>query len=166
MKFKHYGSEHFVKGKFIKVRNADANGMPNKPKRNSCLWASPIREDGTDDWGEWCENEQFSTGDNSKWFIFKLSDNAKLLTLNGREDLDKFVNSKYQRMFPFEHTIAHILNPDFEKISEDYDAMLVYMTYEGDIGFEGSYYRLYGWDVDTLLVFNPDIIIEIESSEN
>ena len=55
---------------------------------------------------------------------------------------------------------------DFEELAKNYDGIMVWMYRSTDISYEtklfdGMYYRLYGWDVDTLVVFNPDIIEEI-----
>ena len=55
-------------------------------------------------------------------------------------------------------------NVGFVFVKEDYDAMLVYMYRSSDISEDGlfnnesMYYKLYGWDVDTLLVLNPNVI--------
>ena len=56
-------------------------------------------------------------------------------------------------------------NIDFEELAKEYDGIMVWIYRSSDIdltrmSFDGIYYRMYGWDVDTLVVFNPDIIEE------
>lgn len=169
MEFIHHGSEHFEKEKFKMVTKMDDRLMRNKPGNNEGLWASPVTKDGTDSWNEWCDEHDFSIGDNSKWFKFKLKEGSKVLVLKNKEDLDRFSESKYQRHFDFLHlplgTSEHDLYPDFYKLKDDYDAILVYITWEGEDGLDGSYYRLYGWDADSLLIFNPEVIVETDSSD-
>ena len=46
---------------------------------------------------------------------------------------------------------------DFEKLAEIYDAMVVYISADYNL-----YYRLYGWDVDSVLVFNPNVVEVVE----
>ena len=56
---------------------------------------------------------------------------------------------------------------DFEELAKEYDGIMVWMYRSKDIDketrmFDGMYYRMYGWDVDTLVVFNPDVIEEVD----
>ena len=44
---------------------------------------------------------------------------------------------------------------DFEKLAQEYDAIEVLIS-----GDPGLYYELYGWDCDSILIMNPEIIIE------
>ena len=57
---------------------------------------------------------------------------------------------------------------DFEELAKEYDGIMVWMYRSKDIDeearmFDGMYYRMYGWDVDTLVVFNQDIIEEVDA---
>ena len=40
---------------------------------------------------------------------------------------------------------------DFERVAKDYDFI--------DFKVKELYYQLYGWDLDSILVLNPDVII-------
>ena len=46
---------------------------------------------------------------------------------------------------------------DFEKLSKEYDAIEVNISECRDL-----YYSLYGWDCDSIVIMNPDIIEEIK----
>ena len=50
---------------------------------------------------------------------------------------------------------------DFEKLSKEYDAIEVFISKD-----EQLYWDLYGWDCDSILIMNSDIIEEVRSSEN
>ena len=143
----HYGSDHFDLDEFSPIRNID---LHNKPSGG--LWASPYNSKRS--WYDWCKSEKFRTDRLDKWFTFTLKDDAKVLTIKTEQDLcklkndgfyiDAFTKTKYSLPFSY---------PDFEKLCIDgYDAIEVYMN---DI----IYFDLYGWDVDSLLVLNPNCVI-------
>lgn len=51
---------------------------------------------------------------------------------------------------------------DFEKAAKIYDGIQLHLSDEIRDRYDaGLYARLYGWDCDSLLVMNPDIIEEI-----
>ena len=46
---------------------------------------------------------------------------------------------------------------DFEKLSHKYDAIEVNISSDDEL-----YYKLYGWDCDSILVMNPDVVQEFQ----
>ena len=82
----------------------------------------------------------------SKWFIFTLKDGARVLEITNASQLKDLPKAPC--------TLSpHWVVLDFEEISKSYDAMQVMISSDQQL-----YWDLYGWDCDTLLVFNPDII--------
>ena len=45
---------------------------------------------------------------------------------------------------------------DFEKLAETYDAVEVSISSDFDL-----YYKLYGWDCDSIVIMNPDVVVEL-----
>ena len=68
-----------------------------------------------------------------------------MLTINSVTDLLEL---------PIEKRLADIIFLDFEQlVAMGYDAMEVNISKDHHL-----YWKLYGWDCDSLLVFSPDII--------
>lgn len=160
--YRHYGHPKFDPKAFMPVHN---RYLSNKPEGG--LWASPT-VDFDIDWKTWSEEADFRTNKLKTYFDFKLKNNARILVIKDIKDLNKL-----PRIVSDDPDIKDILaydsmniDIDFEKLKEDYDAVMVYMYRSKDIPKElrccdGIYYKLYGWDCDSLLVMNPDIIEEI-----
>lgn len=54
---------------------------------------------------------------------------------------------------------------NFEELAKEYDGIEVLMSEEDNLDLaigEGLYWELYGWDCDSLLVFNKDIVEVLE----
>jgi hypothetical protein len=155
-----YGRSKFDKSKFVNIVNRYAS---NKPYGG--LWASPTKDKDID-WYEWCTSEHFNTHKLKEYFDFTLKDNANILIVKDLKDVDKLprkIVTDIDEIITFDTMNTNI---DFEKLTEEYDGIMVYMYRSRDIDIErmmydGMYYRLYGWDVDTLLVFNPDVVEEV-----
>ncbi len=140
----HYGSDSFDIHKFIFPINERINWC----KPIGGLWASPINAPYIG-WREWCEGEGFNIDKLNTSFIFTLKDTANVMTIHTDKDLekirpyalvDKYFNNEFRSI-------------DFEKIIRDgYDAIEFYIC------SNKMYYALYGWDVDSLLVLNPNCI--------
>ena len=160
--YRHYGHSKFDPKKFQPVYN---RYLSNKPYGG--LWACPT-VDVDIDWKTWSENENFRTDKLKEYFDFKIKKDSRVLVIKDIKDIDKL-----PRIVSDDPNLKGVLvydsmnlDIDFEKLKENYDAMLVYMYRSKDIPKElmccdGIYYKLYGWDVDTLLVMNPDIIEEV-----
>lgn len=150
--YRHYGHSKFDKNKFIKISN---QYYSNKPRGG--LWSSPTKDYDVN-WYEWCKAEEFCTYSLRKHFDFTLKDDARILVIKDIKDLDKL--PRYNTEHKHE---AFITDIDFKKLAEDYDALMVYIYRSSDLTDEeklcdGIYYKLYGWDVDTLLVLNPEVV--------
>lgn len=169
----HYGSDHFDKRKFHKIRNCILGDIGEKPKAGTGMWASPVDSETT--WREWCEEEDFHTESLLSSFSFKLFPTARVLYIRNSDELSA-AKETYQNYRWFDYiwrgdysyirsSMESKFCPDFERIANDYDAMYVRMWWEMEPN-SGSYYQLYGWDVDSLLVFNPNVVEEVRNDSN
>lgn len=150
----HYGADHFDKRFFNAVMN---DVFPSVKPLHGGLWASPI--DSNCSWNDFCKNNEYELDKLGKYFQFKLTDDSKVMFIDSNYKLDKLVSEGFCKNNGF--TTSRLINIglyylDFEKIANfGYDAILVFINYE-------TYMSLYGWDCDTLLVLNPDCVIEVE----
>ena len=166
--YRTYGIGNYSLEKFKPIKN---RLWYNKPSGG--LWASPTH-DNVNVWKSWAENEFIAEYDDDDYFEFKLSDNARVLTLNSIKDCEKIPmqwdNPAYQNDRMWRHIldkqeVFEISNhtsdwlPDFEKLSEMYDA--IYFT-----SANGLYQALLGWDCDSLLIMNPNVIQIIKENPN
>jgi len=98
-----------------------------------------------------------------KYFIFTLAFNANILQIDNKDDLialpkadSPIVNGK-----EFPTSIMPWVLLDFEKLLADgVDAIQLNMSSDTASKYNDSLYQtLYGWDCDSLLVMNRDVII-------
>lgn len=125
---------------------------------NKChngLWACPL--ESTYGWKEWCEKEEFFIGNNL--FTFKLKDNAKIYVIDNYEDLEKISTLKDRfgmRYINFKQLLDN--NYDGIYASENAVKSLRYIN-------DGSIQDLSSWDVESLCVFNPNVIIPLSQEK-
>ena len=153
-RFIHYGSDCFCRFKF----NPVINGLPGetKPginyssdqKKRGGLWASPFGENSQKDWKTWWEHHNDMALRQVR-FIFWLTDDAKILRITSPEDIP-----------------ADLLRSDCDNKSIDFEAMArqysaMWVDYSVIEKLQDS--TFYGWECDTILVFdgkkvryNPD----------
>lgn len=138
----HYGSKHFNKNLFKKIKNIPF------VKPEGGLWASNIK--AKYGWKEWTQDNNYGTDKyrEDNCFKFRLKNGAKILTIKNKKDLRELPKYKVPT---FDSNLFNWL--DFEKLSEQYDAIEVFI--------DKLYWELYGWDCDSLLVLNKDVIEEI-----
>lgn len=138
MEYIHYGHKSFDRNKFDSIKN-----RPELPKPFGGIWA--CRTDADLSWKNWCEDTEFGANlkDN---FIFTLSKNARILVISDSKDLEKLPT-----IGTYTREIYCCL--DFEKLAEEYDAIEIYAGSNRDL-----YFKFYGWDCDSILIMNPDII--------
>lgn len=148
-KYIHYGHDHFDINKFVPIRNQNLDLFAFKSIGG--LWASPF--DSRNGWYDFCIENDFRVDTLNKYFTFSLKNDAKILTVSSINDLinqDGTAYKESQEHLSYCYNEAEI---DFEKLIElGYDGIEIIMC--GDL-----YWCLYGWDVDALLIFNPEIIV-------
>ena len=156
--FVHYGTNKIEKNRIRKIRNR--KGW-NKPSGG--IWASPLNSNHS--WRKFCLNEGFNVSSLDKHSLFKLRPGSKIYTINSY--LDLFRLKKYFIHHP--NRIFKNITIDYEKMKKDwYDG--VYLTEEGEHDTRHSYYNysidenldLYGWDCESIVIFNKDIIVPIK----
>lgn len=144
----HYGSANFNPRYFKQVTNRDQLRV----KPNGGLWAS--RVDAKHGWRNWCECEEFRLEDLNTHFRFLITPAAKVAHLYTSKDLDRLPrrNDCFDRWDEF--------YPDFEQMVKDgCDAIELHLSStDKNWDNDGLYWRLYGWDCDSILIMNPKII--------
>ena len=144
----HYGQPAFDRRLFNPVRNI--GGV----KPYGGLWASPAASPLG--WSDWCIENDFRTDSLKTGFMFCLADDARVLDIYRSDQLDGLPELDAGR------TGWCFL--DFEKLAQEYDAVELDLSNEvRDRWDSGLYYRLYGWDCDSILIMNPDIITDCET---
>lgn len=117
------------------------------------LWASPLNANfGWKDWtavNDFMQDKYLGSS-----FKFKLSKNARVLYVDSSE---KLIDLPKRENDVFSIKEFNWVALDFQKLAQEYDAMLVLISNDHKL-----YWDLYGWDCDTLLVFNPNIVEIIE----
>lgn len=140
MQYIHYGTTKFNPYLFTKIIN-----IPYRAKPDGGFWASPVDKE-LFTWEKWCEVEGFCEYNPEKSITFHLAENARILYLTCKEDLDA-VPDQY-KLYDKRITIL-----DFEALQGEYDAV---EAYAGSDGYINSH--LYTWDCDSILIMNPKII--------
>ena len=142
----HYGSSSFDINRFQPIKNEEWGGV--KPRGG--FWASAV--DAEWGWKQWCTSEEFWLDKLDANFEFSLSDDARVCHIKSVKDLEKLPEWKGL----FKSTWYCI---DFEKAMEKYDAIELHLSNEiNDDYLNGLYFKLYGWDCDSILIMNPDIV--------
>jgi len=144
----HYGSDVFDPEKFQPIENKE---LSTRPKGG--LWASPV--DAPRSWKNWCEGENFDIESLEKSFTFTLKPKTRILYINYAERLDNL--PKVKPPIGIEHFDSWDCL-DFEELARHYDAIELSLSNETTSHWKGLYYRLYGWDCDSILIMNPKCI--------
>lgn len=139
--------------KFQEVKNSRSR---NKPIGG--LWTSPI--DSIYGWKDFVKIESYKKEKYlSKFVLLSLKDSAKILKIDSAKDFDEAPKRYIKGENDWYPPIKYL---DFEEIAKSYDAL--WLTYNGvkelsyclgDDAFIGD---LYGWDVETVLLFNLNCI--------
>lgn len=153
-KYIHYGHDSFDRNLFTPISNREMFVKPH-----GGLWASPI--DASWGWYDWCHSEKFCTDRLYESFTFTLSEKAKVIHIRSVADLEKLPEQKLSERF--RDTIPWSWKcVDFEKLLADgIDAVELHLSEENLSGhsfMDGLYYRMYGWDCDSILIMNPDVV--------
>ena len=153
----HYGSDKFDIDKFHRFVGNDLSDLAiNKPKAKTGLWASPT--DCWLSWKDWCEGEEFHTEALEKAFTFTLSPGSIILTVRRCADIDPYLKywSDIDPMYSGYNSLSKAI--DFQAIFDDgYDG--VELVHSQKYYMELHMGPFYSWDVDSIVVWNPDVII-------
>ena len=147
----HYGSDCFRPSEFLHVTN---EGFWNKPCGG--FWASPVG--AKCGWSDWCESEGFTLDSFNSSFSFTLVPAARVIHLYTSKDLDRMPCRE-------DSSGLNRFLPDFEKMVKDgWDAIELHLSSNEENWYKnGLYWRLYGWDCDSILIMNPDIIVPLSA---
>jgi hypothetical protein len=146
----HYGHRRFNLEKFDKIGNSW-----NKPTGG--LWISPI--DSKWGWRDWCKAERFKRDFKSKFFC-KFKKGSRVLVINSYNDLKKLPFKPYENPIFRSKKVRTFLfkEIDFESLNVD----AVFLTEKGQWKTRLTQpYHLYGWDCESILVFNPKSIYQL-----
>lgn len=144
MKYLHIGSNHFDR----KLLQPVSNHLLAKPRGG--LWGSPTGKQYFT-WTDWNKDSNFIENiDSLPRFEFELSKDARILTIDSKDSYDSMFLKYYTNSRMFLETSI-----DWKKVAQDYDAVEVYISRCSSL-----YWYLYGWDCDSIVVFNPDVVIE------
>lgn len=145
----HYGSRKFIKSAFIPIHNERCFTKPF-----GGLWASPIG--AKYGWKDWCIANHFRDCRENNAFRFTLSKEANVIHIYSAKDLEQLP------MQAERGTLS--VRPDYEQILKNgVDAVELHLSEEPPHEWhKGLYYLLYGWDCDSIVILNPDIIVPLE----
>jgi len=147
--FIHYGSKKFDITKFEDIKN-----QPFFVKPTGGLWGSPVNSEFG--WKHWCEGSNFSECNEDNSFQFILDETANILEINSVKDLDNLprVKSPIPGL-----KINSVVCLDYERIlASGVDAIVLNMSKNTDRIGDSLYFALYGWDCDSILVMNKNIV--------
>lgn len=150
----HYGNDHFD---INKMKNLIIDQEKNQRLQfvNKCagFWASPTDSDWA--WKEWCESEDYHTERLETHFTFTLKPETRVLYVESSADIEAY--TKECDLLSFRRYI------DFDKIKKEYDALEICHD-KNYCDLHDSYF--YTWDVDSILIWNPDIIVELHEERS
>lgn len=149
----HYGADHFDISKFKEVKNEW-----HKPKKGTGLWGSPVN--AVRSWKNWCEDEHFRECNDDNAFKFIVRNPEKIFFV---DSAPAYLNltKRYGIANGWGTSEYNPYDIDFEKmISDGWDGLEISIS-----DWWKLYDLLYGWDCDSIVIFNKDCIIEVEKEE-
>ena len=141
MQLIHYGHKKFNPQRFNTIKNR----YWCKPEGG--FWASPI--DSEYGWKNWCKSEDFRLSKLKTNFRFSIT--GRIYVIDSLKDLTRLPFTA-----PHSEYVFITGYPDFEKIALEYDA--IHLTTNGEAETRYSTPNLYGWDCESVLILNPNII--------
>jgi hypothetical protein len=162
--FVSYLPEKFDRKKFKGIECDSRSQRLNKCKNG--LWACPI--DSNLGWEQWCKAEDFTSAiDKMKYsFFFKLRPGAKIYPIDNINDLNK-ISTAYQildlgdrRVKQKKIDFTSLLAKGYDGIYASENAVRV-LRNNCNIEMDELYY----WDVESICIFNPNVIIPIGEDE-
>lgn len=139
----HYGANAFNPEK---MTENSKRLFANKPNG---LWASPTNRNAWT-WEKFCKSEEFHLERLDKSFKFRVSRKAKILWVHKPEDVEKYTYVEDMGRYKTKRV-------DIKTIMNNFDGMALI---HGKNYME-LHYDVFGtWDVDSICIWNPDVIEE------
>jgi len=161
MKLIYYGKGPFDPSKFKPIKN---NPLPDKkPFPPSGLWTSPLNSGWG--WKEWNEVEDYRECKEN--FVVELSESARIFKIDCEADLANIPIVEVLEIEGVKFNIPALRSwgIDFEKLAEDYDAFWLTERGQSETRFSRPF-SLYGWYVESVLVFRADVLTQISHNQN
>ena len=147
----HYGAKQFNPALNFPIKN---KYCWTKPKGG--LWAS--RKNASFGWKDLCAKEGFVDCDDDNSFEFIMKDESRIAVISTLHQLQRLPHPRYENNWmPDVHLI------DFEQcVQLDIDAVeLCWYGYEfKKIASDNLHFELCEWNCDSIVVLNPDAIIQ------
>lgn len=142
MRYRHYGSSIFRPELIMPVVNEPYN---TKPKNGGGFWGTPI--DYEREWIEYCLDMEWNNRIDTH-FDFDIAKSANIVKISDISDLNNL-----PKLEPIRDYAMASVYLDFEKMVKDgVDAIEVIMNND-------LYWALFSWDVSSILVMNPEVIL-------
>lgn len=152
MDYIHYGDDTFIPEK-VKGKASEHMVHINKPPFG--LWASPV--DAEYGWKDWCQDEEFNLESFNEHFVFTLKDDAKILKINSFKDWNEvLLNTKSLTKSIMGSRTIQEKQKIWDYICKNYDGMLLILSNTTDLAYHMEFSA---WDCDSIVIFNPDIVI-------
>ena len=146
-----YGSDAFDPSRF-KAPQLCSNSIVNKPLNG--LWACPLNS--RYGWEAWCRKEDFKTAQLNSSFTFKLKPGAKIYVIDNLDDLINI--STYHYFSEWLIDVNRLLSEGYDGIYATENAIKLRDCYKSP---RGTVEGLGCWDVESICVFNPNVIIPL-----
>ena len=162
--FVSYLPEKFDRKKFKGIECDSRSQRFNKCKNG--LWACPI--DSNLGWEQWCKAEDFTSAiDKMKYsFFFKLRPGAKIYPIDNINDLKK-ISTAYQILDLGDRRVKQKKIDFTSLLAKGYDGIYAsenaVRVLRNNCNIEMD--ELYTWDVESICIFNPNVIIPIGEDE-
>lgn len=142
--FIHYGHNHFNPSKWVEIQN-----ISNSTKPRGGLWACD--ELSKSNWKTFTQDADYGVDSYDEWFSFSLKPESKLLTISSLLDVEGLPTLEHTSKYASDDDVYL----DFEALAKQYDVVEI-LASKDDL-----YFAFYGWDIDSILVMNKDVIQEI-----
>ena len=151
--YRHYGAKTFNPEL---VRGPSEKSSCIAIKLGNSLWGSPLN--GGYSWKDWCEQESYNLSALGKFFDFTLTPDARIYQIRSVEAWEE-LNRRFPNKLPglsLPSFLTQQFGPDWKRMSKEYDGIEVSITDCNEL-----YYVLYGYDVDSIAVWNPDVVVPV-----
>ena len=149
-----FGSEKFDLNKVRPVNlSSKRTLMRNKPEGG--VWASPLTS--KNGWADWCNSNKFRLKSLSQHFLFTIKPEAKIYVIDTFDDLKQISTL---RNYSGEKAI------NFQMLYDNgCDGIFVTAKAASELRYvESGYADLYAWDVESICVFNSNVIVPVEEN--